>query len=104
MTRKQFDLAWMVWAGGTVTSFAGLELAAVLSDAEYNTLSAHMRDWLGIEPREPYAMITAAAFLGGCAWLGTHIAFGWFTIDFGPDGKKHVRLKNTRQLQAGQHG
>lgn len=82
LTRKQFTYAWIAWAVTTTVSFSALETAAIVSDAEYNTLSAHLRDWLGIEPHEPYAMITTAAFLGGCAALGVHIAFGY---DFGID-------------------
>lgn len=77
---NRFGLAWLTWAGATVASFSAVETAAILSGDQGNTLSAHLRDWLGIEPREPYAMVTTAAFLGGCAWVGVHIAFGIWDV------------------------
>ena len=83
MNQQQFDLAWLAWAAGTVGTFTGLELAAIRSGDHSNTLSAHLRNWFGIQPyqpREPYAIVGTVAFLGGCAWLGVHIAFEMWAL------------------------
>lgn len=83
MQQRQFDRAWATWVALSAASCTGLEIAALRSGDVTNTLSAHLRAWFGIrphEPREPYAMLAAAAFLGGCAWPGLHIAFEMWAL------------------------
>lgn len=74
--RRGFDAAWICWAGGTAASFAALEFAAVRSGDPGNTLSHHMRRWLGIQPRRPWAMVGTGAMVGAAAWLTYHITMG----------------------------
>lgn len=72
-----WDTAWLIWLGGTVVSFAALEIAAVRSGGwRTSTLTATLRRWLGIQPERPWRLAGIAVILGFCAWLGSHLTFG----------------------------
>lgn len=73
-----WDRLWRVWIVSAVTSFLGLEVAALRArkrGTQGATLSAALRRWLGIEPRTARRLALSAAFAGFWAWFLTHILF-----------------------------
>ncbi|WP_327582460.1 hypothetical protein OHA25_41945 [Nonomuraea sp. NBC_00507] len=65
--------AWIILGALTVLGFAIIEGLALASGDMDNTLSAHLRLILGLEPGKPWGIAAGLAFLGGLVWLGWHI-------------------------------
>lgn len=65
--------AWIIWAILIIGGFAAIEIPALLSGDMDNTLSAHLRLVLGLEPGKWWGVLGGLAFLAFLGWAGWHI-------------------------------
>lgn len=65
--------AWIIWAVVTLLGFGAIEGLALASGDMDNTLTAHVRLVLGLEPGKPWGAIGGLAFAAGLTWAGWHI-------------------------------
>ena len=65
--------AWITWAVLVIAGFAIIEGLALASGDMDNTLSAHLRLLLGLEPGKPWGIAGGIAFVVGLVWAGWHI-------------------------------
>lgn len=76
---------WDIWLASTVTSFAMLEGAALITEGAPATLTAHIRRLAGLNPRCRHALVGRLAILIALTWAALHL--GWGIL--GWDGRKH---------------
>jgi len=65
--------AWIIWTTATIVGFAVIEGLALATGDMDNTLSAHLRLWLGLDPGKPWGIAAGIAFGAFLVWLGWHI-------------------------------
>lgn len=65
--------AWIVWSAVVIGGFAVIEGLALARGDMDNTLTAHLRLLLGLEPDKPWGIVGGLAFLGALVWAGWHI-------------------------------
>ncbi|MGW5259674.1 hypothetical protein ACWEQG_01785 [Microbispora sp. NPDC004025] len=68
-----YTKAWLIWGGVTAGGFAVIEGLALASGDMANTLSAHLRLALGLDPARRWGVIGGLAFTAACVWLIWHI-------------------------------
>ncbi|MEV1245108.1 hypothetical protein [Nonomuraea sp. NPDC049750] len=56
-----------------IGGFAIIEGLALASGDMDNTLTAHLRLLLGLEPDKPWGIVGGLAFFGALIWAGWHI-------------------------------
>lgn len=66
-----WDLAWAIWLGAALVTFAALELWAVFSHG--TTLTEKVQRWLGVRPYKPWRGVATGALLLALALLGKHL-------------------------------
>lgn len=59
------------------TAVVAAEVWALVRRRPEDTLSAHIRRWLGIEPERPWKILGQGFVLVFCAWLSLHLSTGW---------------------------
>ena len=71
-----WTVLWLAW--GFV--FVVVETLAIIDRRRGDTLSEHVWKWLKVGARQPTLLVwvARAGVLIFCAWLGFHLAFGWF--------------------------
>jgi hypothetical protein len=71
---------WILWLTATLISFLALEAHALrqpLTDEKPSeTLTAALRQWLGVQPSSRRRWVASALFAGFWAWLVAHVCFG----------------------------
>lgn len=71
------DWAWAAWGLAVLATFAVLEGIALLNRRDGDTLSEHLRRWLGIDPanerRKAAVPLFIAAVVALAAWLIPHL-------------------------------
>lgn len=68
-----FTIGWLVW----LALFLAWELYAYFWYGENATLSAHIRRWIGLEPRkDTLRIIGVPLFLLFVLWFALHITLG----------------------------
>lgn len=72
--RKKYTVMWLVW----IMAFFAIEGAALKSDKMGDTLTEHVRDWIGTNNAKRTTMMWALRIgLGGLlAWLIPHFFTG----------------------------
>lgn len=70
--RIDWDIAWKAWFVGTLSSFAVLETLA-FRRGTFPTLSATLRNWLGVHPRRRSGRIAPLIFAAFWLWLAAHV-------------------------------
>ena len=72
--QKKYTVMWIVW----ILAFIGIEAAALRSDKLGDTLSEHVREWIGTgNPARTWSMwILRILTAGGLIWLIPHFLTG----------------------------
>jgi len=69
--------AWILWGAVSFISFLALEVIALTSKPDTDTLSAFLRRALGVDPAQPIRQVTiplfVATIVGFIAWSVPHI-------------------------------
>lgn len=77
--RKRWAWIWGLWLGLVAASFAVLEAVAIFRRRKGDTLSEHLRDWLGIREGRRLSVGAIAFAVGLVAfvvWFVPHIVWG----------------------------
>lgn len=70
--KAKYTYCWLVWVGATL----GIEAIGVYRNRKFgchDSLTAHTRDFLGIDPKRKRHFLGRGVFAAACAWAAYHI-------------------------------
>lgn len=71
--RAKYTYSWVAWVALT-SSLEGVALYLSRRHGRKDTLTAHVRFLLGIDPKTKYHWIGRLLFIAACVWAAHHIA------------------------------